>query len=290
MSTTPPSAGRRRLRTVLRRERESANMTQDQVAIAMDWSLSKVIRIEAGNVNISPSDLRLLLDLYDVSAPDVRKDLIELARAARRPPWWAEYRETMSQALVYYVGLEPEAEELRIFNNSLMPGLVQTKAYARAAIVGSVPRPLTDDDVTARVAVRMRRQTEIFDQPSPPRLIIALDETVVRRQVGGAQVLSRQLLHLTQLAQRPHVTVRLVTFASGAHTGTYGPYILMDFADPEVNKPLLFSEGAFDDSLVRERPEVIANYRKSFERLSEVALDPDASVAFIRKAIDDLWR
>jgi transcriptional regulator with XRE-family HTH domain len=289
-SAMPPSAGRRRLRTVLRREREAANMTQDHVAIAMDWSLSKVIRIESGAVNISTNDLRALLDLYSVDAPGRRAELIEMARAARRPPWWAEYRDVMTPAVTYYVELEASAAELRFFNNTLIPGLFQTEAYARAAILSSAPTGVSKQTIDEYLAVRMRRQVETLDQAVPPRIMVVLDEAAIRRQVGGASVLSKQLNHLIQLAHRPDLTIKVVTFASGAHAGPAGPYIIMDFSDPEEEKPVLFSEGAFHDELARERSDVIANYRQSFERLSAAAMDSDASIAFIRSAIDDLWR
>lgn len=291
MSTTmPPSAGRRRLRTILRREREAANMTQDQVSIAMDWSLSKVIRIETGAVNISTNDLRALLDLYRVSASDLRNDLIELAKTARRPPWWTEFRDTLSTAMVYYIGLEPNAAEIQFFNNALVPGLLQTEDYARAAIHGSAPDELGEDRMEILLAVRMRRQVEVFGRPDPPQLTVVLDEAALRRQIGGPEILSKQLGHLLQLASRPHVTVQVIPFASGAHTGTFGPYIILNFLSPEFDKPVLFSEGAFDDDLVRERPEVIENYRRSFDRVAASALDAEASVEFIRRTIAELWQ
>jgi transcriptional regulator with XRE-family HTH domain len=290
MTSTPaPSVDRRRLRTILRREREKAQMTQDQVAIAMDWSLSKIIRIESGIVNISTNDLRALLDLYAV-ATTTKDELIELARAARRPPWWAEYRDSMSPQLVSYIGLEPHAAELHFFHNTLIPGILQTRAYAYAAIHGSAPEALDPAVADLQLEVRVRRQAEFFDQPSPPRLVVVLDEAAIRRQVGGPATLAKQLNHLIDLSHRPDVTIRIIPFTHGAHAGAFGPYIIMDFADPQSEPSVLFTEGASEEGMVREKPEVIDVYRRSFDQLSDSSLDPVKSIEFIGRVRDELWR
>jgi transcriptional regulator with XRE-family HTH domain len=288
MSPTPaPSADRRRLRTILRREREGVHMTQDQVAIAMDWSLSKVIRIESGSVSISTNDLRALLDLYQVNVPRQREELIGLARAARRPPWWAEYRDSLSPAFVYYIGLEPSAAHLRFFNNTIVPGLIQTRDYATAAIIGSAPEELKPETLETRLAVRMRRQQELFGAPTPPELTVVLDEAAVRRQVGGPAVLRGQLAHLIELAPLPNVALHVIPFERGAHPGTFGPYIIMDFPDPDVEAPVLLHDGAFDD-MIREKPEAISTYRRSFDLIRAVALDPAETVDFLAAIRDSL--
>lgn len=280
------SVDRRRLRTVLRRERETARMTQDQVAVAMDWSLSKIIRIESGTVSISTNDLRALLDLYDVSTPEQRSELVALARAARRPPWWSEFRDILTPAFIYYIGLEPNAAELSFFSSTLLPGILQTDDYARAALVASAP-DLDDEMIAVRLRVRIQRQVQLFEQPSPPRLSVVLDEGAIRRQVGGAEVMRQQLGHLTELAYRPYVRLQVVPFASGAHAGTFGPYVLMDFPDPATEPPVLFHEGALEDEMVREKPGVVETYRRSFKHLCAAALEPAPSLEFIRRVMRD---
>jgi transcriptional regulator with XRE-family HTH domain len=275
---------RRRLRTVLRTARERARMTQEQVATAMDWSPSKIIRIESGMVSISTNDLRALLDLYDVATPEQRSDLIVLARTARRPPWWAEYRDSLSRAFIYYIGLEPNAAELRFFNGTLIPGLLQTEAYATAALAGSAPREISEADAGYRLKVRMTRQVEFFDQERPPRLTVVLDEAALRRRVGGDDIMRDQLGRLVEIAELPHVTIRVIPFWHGAHSGTFGPYVIMDFHDPAAEPPVLFLEGALDDELVREKPDVVEKYREAFRRLTVAALDPEETIAIIRRA------
>lgn len=282
--TAAPSVDRRRLRTVLRNERDAVRMTQDQVAVAMDWSLSKVIRIESGAVKVSTNDLRALLDLYGVST-ERRSELLALARAARKPPWWAEYREHLSSAFVYYIGLEPNAIEVCYFHSTLVPGIVQTEAYARAAILGSGSESPADEITELRLKVRMRRQKEFFDQPKQPKLHIILDEAALRRVVGGTRVMSRQLGHLIDLSGRIHVKIQVIPFSHGTHTGTFGPYIIMDFAEPDAAS-VLYLEGGFKDEVVREKPEAIEAYRRSFRQLQASALDPEESVEFIRQVAD----
>lgn len=285
MSSTPaPSVDRRRLRTILRREREGVHMTQDQVAIAMDWSLSKVIRIESGSVSISTNDLRALLDLYRVTEPALRDELVGLARAARRPPWWAAYRESLSPALLYYIGLEPSAAHLRIFHSSIVPGILQTRDYATAVIKGSAPEQLKPETIETRLVVRMRRQQELFEAPVPPELTVVLDEAVVRRQVGGPAVLRAQLTRLIEVAGWPGVTLRVVPFNRGAQPGAIGPYIIMEF---EAEAPVLLTEGAFDH-MIREKPEAISTYRAAFDQLCDVALDPDETVRFLAEVRAEL--
>lgn len=281
-----PSVDRRRLRTILRHERDLAKMTQDQVATAMDWSLSKVIRIESGAVKISTNDLRALLDLYRMS-PERANELLELARAARKPPWWTEYREHLSPSFVYYLGLEPDAAEVRTFHSTIIPGIVQTGAYARATIAGTALEPLSSETMERRFKVRMRRQSEFFGQANHPRLHVVLDESAIRRLVGDTQVMREQLLHLVGLANDPQVTIQVIPFAHGIHVGTSGPYIIIDFPDPEA-VPVLYLEGAFDDETVKEKPEAIETYRRSFRQLQASALDPAQSIEFIRQVAEGL--
>jgi transcriptional regulator with XRE-family HTH domain len=279
---------RRRLRNVLRTAREQARMTQEQVATAMDWSPSKIIRIESGMVNISTNDLRALLDLYNVATPEQRSDLIVLARTARRPPWWAEYRDSLSRPFIYYIGLEPNARELRFYNAIMVPGLLQTEAYARAALIGSAPREISDENAAFRLKVRMTRQDEFFGQNRPPELTVVLDEAALRRRVGGDEIMREQLGRLAELAALPHVKIHVIPFTHGAHSGTFGPYVIMDFPDPAAEPPVLFLEGALDDELVREKPHVVAKYREAFRRLMLAALDPDETVGMIRRAAAEI--
>jgi transcriptional regulator with XRE-family HTH domain len=279
------SVQRRRLRDALRRARDAADLTQDQVAASMEWSLSKVIRIESGMVRISVSDLRVLLNLYGIDDPGRVNGLLDLARGARRRSWLAPYKGVLSPAFVTYAELEADANEIRFFNTTIIPGIAQTEAYARAMITEL--RANRSAEVPPVVDVRLRRQHELFEQDEPPTIIVLLDEAALRRQVGGRAVMADQLRHLARLAERPHVHVLIIPFAAGAHPGIFGPFIIMDLPDP-ADKPLIYREGPLGDVITRDRVELINSYRQTFDQLTAVALTEADSLAFIRAVADEL--
>lgn len=285
MTTGPaPSVERRRLRTILRRKRDAQGLTQEQVATAMDWSLSKVIRIESGSVSITTNDLRALLDLYGVLEKD---PLLELARAARRAPWWTPYRDDYSSDFIYYIGLEASASYLRYFHATLVPGLVQTSDYARKAVAATGLQQLSEEQISRRLDFRRRRQEEFFQQPRPPRLEIVLDEAIIRRMVDDVPMMRGQIDHLIELNQPDRVTIQVIPFSCGLHPGYTGPFAVLDFDDPDV-KPVLYLEGAQDDQTIRERPDELSIYRSTFQRLQSMALSPDETSDFLRRAAAEL--
>ncbi len=283
MSTgSAPSLHRRRLRTILRRHRDNRGLTQDQVAVALDWSLSKVIRIESGSVGISVTDLRALLSLYGVTdtAP-----LIELARSARKAPWWQTLRDQMPPGFVYATGLEPNATRVCHFQGAVVPGLIQTMDYALEAIRGNLPKPASPEELDKLLEIRRRRQSEFFDQEEPPEFQVVLDEAVIRRRVGDADVMRAQLLRLVELNQQDHVSIQVVPFAKGIYPG-HGAFILMDFDEDEIPS-MLYREGPYGVEGV-ERGEDVELYRATFNRLRSLALSPDETSDFIRRAAADL--
>jgi len=272
---------RRTLRQELRRWRTDAGFTQRDVAERLVWSPSKVIRIEKGEVGISVNDLRALLDLYDVGEKD---PLIELARAARKAPWWNAYRDKLTSSFLRYVGIEASASHVSHFQGMIVPGLLQTMDYAREALLGTLPGPISDADVAERLEIRQHRQTDFFSQDLPPELSVVVDEAVVRRVVGSPKIWRAQLSHLLDMADRPRLTVQVVPFARGIHPGHIGPFILTDFDElPSV----VYLEGPLNDAL-SERPEEAEGYRATFDRLRSMALSPDETSDFIRRAASEL--
>jgi hypothetical protein len=259
-------------------------MTQDQVATAMEWSLSKVIRIESGAVSITTNDLRALLDLYGIQN---KAPLLDLARAARKAPWWNDYRDQLTPTFVYFVGLESNATRMQHFHPSLVPGILQTEAYAREVLRQYAVNPLPPEVFEQRVEVRMRRLGEFLKQTPPPAMEVILDEAVVRRLVGGPEVMLGQLNHLLELNTRDELRMQVLPFTKGAHPGGSGTFIIMDFADDDVT-PVVYLEGAFHDQVVREKPEVLDVYRKVFARLQSMALSPDESADFVRRVASEL--
>jgi hypothetical protein len=252
----------------------------------MEWSQSKIIRIESGSVSISVTDLRALLALYHVADQQRVDELLALARAARRRTWLAPYRDLLSPAFATYVELEADTSVMRHFHATLVPGILQTPEYASACIVESMSAIDRQAGSSLFLEIRLRRQREVFDQDSPPDLVLVLDEAVLRREIGGRSVMAAQLKHLIDLATRPHVEILVIPFSSGAHAGVFGPFVIMDFADPE-DKPVLYREGAFMDELVRDRSDLIGTYRETFDHLVATALDEAESLAFIRRVAEE---
>lgn len=280
-----PTIGRRRLRAALRRARESADLTQDHVARQMDWSLSKLIRIESGAVSISTNDVKALLHLYAVSDQRQVAELVELARAARRRAWWSGYKDQVPPAYAAYIGLEAEASELRYFQPISFPGLLQTEAYARAVVPVDGPHHVPPTEIENRVRIRLTRQQEVLYGPDPPRLEVLLDEAALRRVTGGPRVLREQLRHVAGMCDAPQVTVRVRPFASGGGT-VLGPFVILCFAGTQ-DSDVVYVESALVQDVV-DRPSEVAPYRHVFTRLCAEALSPVDSVALLHRVAAEL--
>jgi transcriptional regulator with XRE-family HTH domain len=280
------STQRRRLRSVLRQLRGDAGLTQEQVAGEMDWSLSKVIRIETGAVSVSVNDVRALLNLYSV-VDKVRVDeIIDLARVARQRPWWYAYRDHYSQAFQSYLDLEAGAAALKFFQPVVVPGLFQTDGYARAVHAATAIDQKDAERVDIEIDVRLQRQRAIFEQPNPPRIAVVIEEHALRRQLGGPDVMRRQLQHLRDVQARPHVALRVLPL-NGEVLAIYGQFIILEF-DDEEDPPAVFIDGVAGSALLRAEHRITDPYVMMFDRLYSAALDEDGSTAFIGKLADEL--
>jgi transcriptional regulator with XRE-family HTH domain len=296
MTTTvhSPTASRRRLRNALRRARDQAELTQEQVAVEMDWSLSKVIRIETGAVSISISDLRQLLLLYRVNDPEQVAELVELARIGRQRPWWTRYKDTVPGEYLSYVGLEDESSAMRCFSPAGMPGLLQTEEFAHAMVDASwqttaggdpaQPAPPISPEVRARVDVRMKRQQEVLQRPNPPEITAVLDEAVLWRQIGGAPVLRGQLRHLVALSRGPRVTIRVLPFRANI-SHLLSPFVILEFPDP-ADSDVVYVESTLAQTVLDGAQ--VATYRRVFARVQAASLPPEESVARIAGIAEEL--
>ena len=278
---------RRRLREALRAHREHADLTQEQAAKAVEWSISKIIRIEAGSVGVSVSDLRSLLSLYVVTDAAQVEELLTLARSSRRRSWLSPYRDMLAPGFVTFAELESDASELRYFQEVLLPGLVQTRAYAFSCITAALAATGRHGNITTLVDIRLRRQREVLDQARPPEIYFVLDEAVLRRVVHSEEVMRAQLRELVELSTRDFVHTMVIPFSHGVHAGSFGPFVIMDFPGPDA-RSILYQEGAFTDQIVRDKPEMIAAYRKTFDQLANGALAETDSLAFIKRIADEM--
>lgn len=274
-----PTVTRRLLSAELRKLREHAHLTLDDVAQQLEWSESKVSRIEnASWKRLSATDLRALLAVYKMPKDQVDK-LVAVARTARKRGWWHIYGDAVPAWFETYVGLEGAAHTLSNYEAEIVPGLLQTDAYARAVYKREM---LTEDDaaVQREVEVRMDRQRLLTD-PNPPTLWAILNEAVLHRQVGGEHVMRKQLRRLVDAAKLPNVTLQVLPFSTGAHPAMDEPFMLLGFDEPALND-LVYLEHQ-TGSLYLEKPRELERYTLVFDRLRADALGVEASLNLIER-------
>jgi transcriptional regulator with XRE-family HTH domain len=275
VTTRTPTGRRRRLGAELRRLREDADLTIDRVAEALECSQSKISRIETGQVSATPRDVRDMLALYRVAEAD-REAIVQIAREARQRGWWQKFVD-VPDGVPAYVGLEAAATSIDVYMSLIVPALLQTADYARA-VIGAVRPDLPAAEIDRRVELRLHRQA-LLDQERPPALRVLLDDTVLRRPVGGPAVMAAQRRRLLEDADRPAVTLRVLLAEAGAHAGMDGPFTIFGFPAAAERDVVALDSAA--DALYLENPEDLRRYRRVFELLLPVALSPEASAALI---------
>jgi transcriptional regulator with XRE-family HTH domain len=262
-----PEVQRRRLRITLRDFRQSLKLTQKQVALALDWSPSKLLRIETGESSISVSDLTALLAHYGITDTERVRPLVQMAKIAKRQTW-ASYRDLMSPALLLYLGYESSASQIRQFQPLIIPGLLQTEEYARAVIRAYSPRSRSAEDIERLVQARMERQ-ELLSREDPPELHFVLDEAAVRRVVGKGNLMVRQLEQLKRLSERPNINIQVIRFDAGEYPAILsGAFTVLDFPDP-ADDDLVYVEAGRGEHISGQ--EEVATYIETFFELEDLA-------------------
>ncbi len=278
-----PTLRARRLAAELQRRREASGMSREEVARQLEWSTSTLFRIETGRNRPQPGNVRMLLELYGVTGPE-RDGLIQLTREARQPGWWHSFRDVLPNPYEVYIGLEAGAASIRNFEPIVVLGLLQTEDYARE-IFRNGPIELDPDEVERLLEVRLARQ-KILARDDRPRLWAVIDEAVIHRVVGDPNVMSGQLRHLADAAQQGKTTIQVVPYRAGAHAGTTGPFVILDF--PETTDPtVVYVETLAGDIYLEERSDV-SRYTLAFDRLRAAALNPDDSVQLIEQVASSL--
>ncbi len=236
----------------------------------MERSGSWVSRVETGRVGLRARDLADLLSLYHVEDSAVRSQLEALAREGKRRGWWSRYADTVSVPYATYIGFEADAAMLLSYEATVVNGLLQTEDYARALFAGAALPPSPAEVIERKVEVRMARQ-ELLTQPDPLTVHAILDESVLLRPIGGAEVHLGQLKHLMELSDAPNITIQVVPFEAGPHPGLIGSFTVMTFAsadDPDV----AYIEAAGGDVLAES--EDARSYHDVFDHLRAIALSP----------------
>jgi transcriptional regulator with XRE-family HTH domain len=254
----------RRLRAELRRIREESGRTQKTVAEDLGWSTSKVIRLEGGAVNVSTSDVMALLHYYGIHDPDVADDLLEVTRT-RVEDWWNEYRGLIHQQFRNFLGYEDSATRIRQYMGVFVPGLLQTEEYARVVFGEYFEQDQQLVDLWTRI--RMRRQ-KLLDSLRCPELLFVLDEAIIHRWVGGPEVMRKQLMRLKELAQHPHISIRIVPFTKGMHRGMQGSNFTI-FEFPSQDSVVALEEPHRD--VILDHPDKSNHYIETFLAVQRIA-------------------
>lgn len=276
-----PAVPRLLLGMELRRLREATGLSRKEVAEALDWSESKILRVELGrSARVSVTDLRAMLAHYQITDSAVVDELAALTRASRAQTWRTPYRKHLS--LEFYTFLDHEATAARIwlYEDTVVPGLLQSHAYtlARSMVV------CRDDDARERVvAITRERQRIVAAAARGPEMTFLLDMAVLQREMGDEQVMRDQLQHLGELATYPNITIRIIPFDAGAHPGLYGSsFAGFDFTS---NPSVVFLDDRHRDVAIRSKPEDVGNYRRYFDAIAERASPHEATACVLAEAL-----
>jgi transcriptional regulator with XRE-family HTH domain len=268
----------------LRRLREDKRISLEEAGNAIRASHSKISRLETGRVGFKDRDIADLLTMYGVTDEQERQSLRDLAMRANKPGWWHDYSDILPSWFEAYVGLEEAATQVRAYEVQFVPGLLQTGDYARAVTLLGYPNA-TERELDRRVSLRLARQV-VFTRPEPPNIWAVLDEAVLRRHIGGPDIMQAQIRHLVDLAQRTNVTIQVVPFTAGGHAAAGGPFSILRFAEFDLPDVVYLEQ--LTSALYLDKPEMLDNYLMVMDRLSVEAMTPANSVRYMRGLLKDL--
>ena len=281
MTGTWPDGSPTVLRMILARQlqglREKAGMSREQAAQAIDSSESTIGQMERAEGGLEPLTVKSLLMAYGVSDPGEIDAFLALSRDASKPGWWHSYDDVLPSWFRAAVGLEESASLIRAYEPQVVPGLLQTEGYIRAITAASSPAA-TEDFTERAVALRLARQ-QLLGRPDPPEYRVVLDETVLRRTIGGHKVMRAQLEHLIQAAGQPQVTIQVIPFAAGWHPALYGMFNIFRF--PAAQLPNIVYTEALTGAYYLDKPDESARYTEALDRLCAQAASPERTVTIL---------
>lgn len=273
------------LRLQLRRLREAKGLKAGAVARQFGWSDARMTRLETGNGAVDVGTVRLLCDLYGTSR-ELRDELEGYALTTKtKQDWWdtKPFKGLVPRWFQAYLGLEAAAQRLRIYQSEFAPGLVQAPEYAKTILRLS---EASDAAIEGHAEVRLKRQSILRRPESAPRVTIILNEAVIRRPVGGPDVMRDQLRRINELAELPNIEVQILPFSVGAHPAMHGPFTVLSFPDETVGD-LAYLENLVDAGVLSE-PQAVVPFIETFDQLEQLAVDGTESMTLIRSAADAL--
>lgn len=262
--------------------RNEAGMTLQQAGEYLGRNPSSVSRFESGETPARIGDVVALMNLYGIDDAKERKNIEKLAREVWQKGWWEPYSKDLDQSLMDFAWMESRASEIRSYDGLVLPGLLQTPAYAEA-VIRVIDAP-SDDEVRTMMATRLKRQDEVFDESNTVVYHAILDEAVLRRLVGGVDTMREQLRHLIDMAGRDRVEIRVLPFRAGAHMGQVGSFIIL-------TQPYPFPEVGYAETLggsVVVEAEAVERFTNAYDLLRDQALDGRESIKLISEVEQEL--
>ncbi|MEU4475531.1 helix-turn-helix transcriptional regulator [Micromonospora sp. NPDC023888] len=283
--TTGPTVLRMLLGAQLRRLRESSGVTREGAGWEIRSSESKISRMELGRVGFKERDVSDLLTLYGVTEEHERDALLKLARDANSPGWWHRYGDVLPTWFQSYLGLEAAAALIRSYEVQFVPGLLQTREYARAVVLlgHGTAGP---DEIDRRVALRMQRQ-QLLHRESPPQLWAVVDEAALRRPIGGPEVMREQLTALIEATKSPNIRLQVIPFAAGGHAAAGGAFTILRFGDQELPDIVYIEQ--LTSAIYLDKRDDLDYYAVAMERLCVEAEPPERTAEILGGLLDDLY-
>ena len=278
-----PTVLRILLGSQLRRLRQERGISREEAGYAIRASHAKISRLELGKVSFKERDVADLLTLYGVTDPADREPLLELARQANRPGWWHKYSDLLPHWFEVYVGLEEAASIIRTYEIQFIPGLLQSRDYARAVISIGHPRA-SKEEIDRRIELRERRQQRLLG-PDAPTLWAVVDEAAVRRPFGGPKVMRGQIEHLLEMTERPNIRLQVLPFSRGGHAAAGGPFTFLRFSEPALPDVVYIEQ--LTSALYLDKREDTDAYMEVMDRVSVQANTVAASKQFLRDLLDE---
>ncbi|MFG1701400.1 helix-turn-helix domain-containing protein [Nonomuraea sp. NPDC049309] len=278
-----PTALRILLGSQLRKLREAKNVTREEAGHIIRGSESKISRMELGRVGFKERDVADLLTLYGVVDEEARAAVLDLVATANEPGWWHRFNDVLPTWFQAYVGLEEAATRIRTYEVQFVPGLLQTKEYARAVVTAGAAG-IGAEEIARRVDLRLERQ-KIFDKPDGPVFWAVIDEAALRRPIGGVEVMRAQIEHLIDLMRQPNITIQIMPFSFGGHSAEGGAFSILRFADTDLPDVVYVEQLA--SALYLDKREDVDRYTEVMERLCAVSTTPDETIELLRTIADE---
>ncbi len=279
-----PTVLRMLLGAHLRRLREAQGVTREDAGWEIRASESKISRMELGRVSFKERDVADLLTLYGLQDDEERNRLLTLARDANTPGWWHRYGDVLPNWFHSYLGLEAAAALIRTYELQFVPGLLQTREYARAVVLLGHGRAAAAE-IDRRVIVRMARQ-QVLTRPDPPQLWAVLDEAVLRRPIGGHQVMRGQIEALIEVTKLPNVRLQVVPFRVGGHAAAGGAFSILRFPDQDLPDVVYIEQ--LTSALYLDKRDDVDHYAAAMETLCVLADPPHRTADTLHRILKDL--